>query len=150
MQLPSGVIADTLRTRTSAVFGNLISSLGSIIFGLSPTFETACIGRFFSKSWNLSDFHLHYENSAVWFHERVFGIMSDLTLLIGNLGSVLAASPLAAILTHYEWRSAFIGIGCVSLCLSLLSYLIVRNRQEDLSFIPPNNFMIKKSSGNQQ
>lgn len=143
MQLPSGVIADTLGTRTSVVAGNLVAGLGSIIFGLAPSFEIACMGRFFVGLGVSVVFISIMKNNAVWFHERVFGIMSGLTLLIGNLGSVLAAGPLAAILTHYEWRTIFIGIGCLSLCLSLLGAVIVRNRPEDLGFAPPNNFKIK-------
>jgi len=64
--------------------------------------------------------------------------MSGLTLLIGNLGSVLAAGPLAAMLTAFEWRTVFVGIGGISLILALLGHLLVRNRPEDLGFEPPN------------
>ena len=46
MQIPSGVIADTLGTRTSIVFGNLIAGMGSLTFGLAESFEVACAGRF--------------------------------------------------------------------------------------------------------
>lgn len=140
MQLPSGVIADTLGTRTSLVFGNLVAGLGSIIFGMAPTFEMACVGRFFVGLGVSVVFISIIKNNAVWFHERVFGIMSGLTVLIGNLGSVLAAGPLAAVLSLYQWRTVFIGIGCLSLALSILSYVIVRNRPEDLGFSSPNNF----------
>jgi sugar phosphate permease len=35
MQIPSGVIADTLGTKVSIVGGNLVAGLGSILFGLS-------------------------------------------------------------------------------------------------------------------
>lgn len=142
MQLPSGVIADTFGTRTSLVTGNLVAGLGSIIFGMAPTFEIACLGRFFVGLGVSVVFISIMKNNAVWFHERVFGIMSGLTLLIGNLGSVLAAGPLSAILSHYEWRTVFIGIGCLSLSLSVLSFIIVRNRPEELGFAPPNNFNI--------
>lgn len=140
MQLPSGVIADTLGTRTSVVAGNLVAGLGSIIFGLSPSFEMACVGRFFVGLGVSVVFISIIKNNAVWFHERVFGLMSGLTLLIGNLGSVLAAGPLAALLTHYEWRFVFISIGCLSLTLSVLGFFIVRNSPEDLGFPSPNNF----------
>jgi sugar phosphate permease len=46
MQLPSGVIADTLGTRTSIVWGNLIAGAGSLVFGLAGSFEVACGGGF--------------------------------------------------------------------------------------------------------
>lgn len=140
MQLPSGVIADTLGTRTSVVSGNLIAGLGSILFGLAPTFEMACVGRFFVGLGVSVVFISIMKNNAVWFHERVFGLMSGLTLLIGNLGSVMAAGPLALLLTYYEWRVVFIAIGCLSLTLSLLGFFIVRNKPEDLGFTSPNQY----------
>lgn len=145
MQLPSGVIADTLGTRTSVVSGNLVAGLGSIIFGLAPTFEMACVGRFFVGLGVSVVFISIMKNNAVWFHERVFGVMSGLTLLIGNLGSVLAAGPLSILLTYYEWRVVFIGIGCISLSLAVLGFLIVRNQPEDLGFSSPNQYKADSS-----
>jgi sugar phosphate permease len=137
MQIPSGVIADTLGTRTSIVSGNLIAGLGSLGFGLAGSFETACLGRFLVGLGVSVVFVSIMKSNSVWFHENVFGVMSGLTLLIGNLGSVLAAGPLAIVLTVLEWRMVFIGIGCLSLALGLLGHLIVRNRPEELGFNSP-------------
>jgi len=46
MQIPSGVIADTLGTRTSVIGGNLVAGIGSIVFGMAGSFAVACVGRF--------------------------------------------------------------------------------------------------------
>lgn len=138
MQIPSGVIADTLGTRTAIVFGNLIAGMGSLTFGLAESFEMACVGRFLVGLGVSVVFVSIMKSNAVWFHEKVFGIMSGLTLLFGNLGSVLAAGPLATILTAFAWRTVFIGIGCISLTLALLGHFLVRNRPEELGFQSPN------------
>jgi sugar phosphate permease len=138
MQIPSGVIADTLGTRTSIVAGNLVAGLGSLTFGLAGSFEMACIGRFLVGLGVSVVFVSIMKSNAVWFRENVFGIISGLTLLCGNLGSVLAAGPLALALTTFAWRAIFVGIGCISLTLALLGYLTVRNRPEDLGFASPN------------
>jgi MFS family permease len=138
MQIPSGVLADTLGTRTSIVGGNLMAGLGSILFALAPSFEMACVGRFLVGLGVSVVFIAIMKNNAVWFHASVFGMMSGVTLLIGNLGSVTAAGPLSALLSFFSWRSIFIGIGCFSLALAFSGYLIVRNRPEDLGFASPN------------
>uniref|UniRef100_UPI0035685D80 MFS transporter n=1 Tax=Desulfosarcina sp. TaxID=2027861 RepID=UPI0035685D80 len=138
MQLPSGVVADTLGIRTSIVSGNIVAGAGSLIFGLAGSFETACVGRFFVGIGVSVVFVSIMKSNSVWFHEKAFGIMSGLTLLLGNLGSVLAAGPLALLLTTFAWRIVFIGIGCLSLILALLGYLVVRNKPEDLGFDSPN------------
>lgn len=138
MQIPSGVIADTLGTRTSIIFGNLVAGSGSILFGMATGFEMACAGRFFVGLGVSVVFISIMKNNSVWFHEKVFGIMSGLTLFFGNLGAVMAAGPLAYVLTIFHWRTVFIGIGGLSLCLALVGFLLVRNKPEDMGFTPPN------------
>jgi len=146
MQIPSGVIADTLGTKVSIVGGNLVAGLGSILFGMSETFEIACLGRFFVGLGVSVVFVSIMKSNSVWFKENVFAFMSGLTLLIGNLGSVLAAGPLAALLTTFDWRTVFIGIGGFSLLLSILGFLVVKNKPEDLGYAPPNNYNFTENS----
>ncbi|MCA1787059.1 MAG: MFS transporter, partial [Desulfobacteraceae bacterium] len=140
MQIPSGVIADTLGTRTSIIFGNLVAGTGSILFGLAPGFEIALAGRFLVGLGVSVVFISIMKNNSVWFHEKVFGIMSGLTLFFGNLGSVLAAGPLAQVLTVFQWRTVFTGIGALSLILALAGFLLVRNKPQDMGFDPPNTY----------
>jgi sugar phosphate permease len=140
MQIPSGVIADTLGTRTSVISGNLVAGLGSILFGMATGFEMACAGRFLVGLGVSVVFISITKNNSVWFHEKVFGIMSGLTLFFGNLGAVMAAGPLAQVLTVFHWRSVFIGIGGLSLGLALAGFLLVRNTPQDLGFDPPNTY----------
>ena len=147
MQIPSGVIADTLGTRTSIVSGNLTAGVGSLVFGMADTFEMACAGRFLVGLGVSVIFVSIMKSHSVWFREKIFGMMSGLTLLIGNLGSILAAAPLAMLLTLLTWRSIFMGIGFISLALSVLGYFMVRNRPEDLGFESPNQY--KKSEMSQ-
>ncbi len=144
MQIPAGVIADSLGTRVSIVSGNVIAGFGSIFFGMSATFELACLGRFFVGLGVSVVFVSIMKSNSVWFHERVFAFMSGVTLLVGNLGSVLAAGPLATLLTTFEWRSVFVGIGIFSIILALLGYLIVENRPEDVGYTPPNRYNLGK------
>lgn len=140
MQIPSGIIADTLGARISVIAGNLIAGIGSLCFGMADSFAMACIGRFLVGLGVSVIFISIMKSNSVWFDEKVFGFMSGLTLLIGNLGSVLAAGPLSSLLAGYSWRSVFAGIGVLSLFLAALSFLIVRNRPEDLGFPSPNSY----------
>jgi sugar phosphate permease len=140
MQIPSGVIADTLGARTSIISGNLVAGIGSILFGMATGFEMACAGRFLVGLGVSVVFISIMKNNSVWFHEKVFGIMSGLTLFFGNLGAVLAAGPLAQLLTIFHWRTVFLGIGIFSLCLALAGFLLVRNKPQDMEFDPPNTY----------
>ncbi|MDP2108093.1 MAG: MFS transporter, partial [Rhodocyclaceae bacterium] len=65
---------------------------------------------------------------AVWFEERRFATVVGVSMLIGNLGSVLAGAPLSALAQATGWRGVFVGVGIVSLALGILAWILVRDR----------------------
>ncbi|MDT8405268.1 MFS transporter [Sulfuriflexus sp.] len=134
MQIPAGVLADTLGNRASVTAGNLIAGLGSILFAMAETFELASLGRFMVGLGVSVIFVGLMKNNTVWYRDRIYGLVSGVTLLMGNLGSVLAARPLSALLNIWTWREIFLAMGFVSLALAVLSLLYVRNRPEDAGF----------------
>jgi len=134
MQLPAGILADTLGARVSVTLGNSIAGMGSIMFGLAGDFETAAIGRFFVGLGVSVIFVGLMKSNTLWFHGKYYGMMSGLTVLLGNIGAILAAKPLAMLLEFYSWRVIFIGIGIFSLILALLGFIFVRNKPEDCGF----------------
>lgn len=134
MQLPSGVLADTLGPRISAGVGSLVAGAGSILFGLAPDFATASVGRFLVGLGVSVVFVGLMRSNTVWFSERRYGLVSGLTLFLGNLGSILAAGPLAALLLWFTWRNVFVAAGAFSIVLALATFLWVRNRPEDAGF----------------
>ncbi|MBI9090280.1 MAG: MFS transporter [Desulfobacterium sp.] len=134
MQIPSGVLADTLGTRTAIILGNTLAGVGSILFGMAPTFAMASCGRLLVGLGVSVVFVSIMKSNAMWFSERRYGIMSGLTLFVGNMGSVLAAGPLASLLDLFLWRTVFVTLGGGSLVLAGAGFLFVRNRPEDLGF----------------
>lgn len=136
MQIPSGVLADVLGPRIVLTAGSLTAGVGSILFGLAGSFAQAYLGRFLVGLGVSVVFISILKNNAEWFSERRYALMSGVTAFIGNLGSVCAAGPLAALLLVLSWRSIFLGIGILSLVLAAASFLFIRNRPEDAGFPP--------------
>lgn len=134
MQLPAGVLADTLGNRLSITLGNIVAGVGSILFAVAETLATASVGRFLVGLGVSVIFVGLMKSNTVWFRERIYGVVSGVTLLLGNLGSVLAAGPLAYLLQFWSWREIFVTIGLFSLLLALLTALFVRNRPEEAGF----------------
>jgi len=134
LQIPSGVLADTLGPRVSVTIGGLVAGAGSILFGLAPDFATASWGRFLVGLGVSVVFVGLMKSNAVWFSDRQYGRISGLTLLLGNLGSILAAGPLALLLLEVSWRQVFIGAGIVSMGMAVLTLALVRNRPQDAGF----------------
>jgi predicted MFS family arabinose efflux permease len=116
--------------------GNITAGIGSILFGLAPTFSGACAGRVLVGLGVSVIFISIMKSNSLWFSARWFALMAGATSFIGNTGSVLSAGPLAMALTVFSWRSMFIGIGVFSLLLAISGFLVIRNRPEDAGFPP--------------
>jgi sugar phosphate permease len=134
MQIPTGVLVDTLGVRRIATLGGLVAGLGSILFGLADTLTVAAIGRFLVGLGVSVMFIAIMKLNAVWFHDRHFGTVAGLTILLGNLGAVLAASPLVWALGFVSWRSIFVAAGALSLLLGVVTWFLVRNHPGEAGF----------------
>ena len=136
LQVPVGVLADTMGPRRLLSAGSLVAGLGSIAFALAPTWEVAAIGRTFVGVGVSVAFIAILKVSAVWFPARRFATLNGLTMFAGNLGAVIAGAPLAWMVTQTSWRAVFLGLAALSIALGIASWLKVRDRPEDLGFPP--------------
>ena len=134
MQIPAGVLADTLGSRFAVTLGNIVAGAGSVVFGMAESFATASLGRFLVGLGVSVVFVGLMKSNTVWFSERRYGTISGLTLLLGNLGAIAATGPLALMLMYVEWRTLFIVLGVFAMGLGLVSWWIVRDKPEDLGF----------------
>jgi nitrate/nitrite transporter NarK len=74
------------------------------------------------------------KSNTLWFPSKHYGVISGLTVFLGNVGAILAAKPLAMILEFYSWRIIFVSIGIFSLILAILAIFLVKNKPEDAGF----------------
>jgi predicted MFS family arabinose efflux permease len=130
MQIPTGILADTLGPRRILVLGGIVGGLGSFMFGFSPSLDWALAGRTLIGLGVSVTFIAMLKLIAVWFEESRFATMVGICMLVGNMGSVLAGAPLSALAQATGWRGVFIGIGVVSLVLALACWIVVRDRPD--------------------
>ena len=95
MQVPTGILADTLGPRKILFLGGLVAGGGSLLFGLAPSFELAFAGRALVGLGVSVSFIAMLKLIAVWYEESRFATITGLCMLIGNLGSIAAGAPLA-------------------------------------------------------
>ncbi|MDD2883598.1 MAG: MFS transporter [Dechloromonas sp.] len=127
MQVPTGILVDTLGPRRILLLGCLVGGAGSFLFGAAPTLDLALVGRTMIGLGVSVTFIAMLKLVAVWFEENRFATMVGICMLIGNLGSVLAGAPLSAMAQATGWRGVFIGVGVISLILGVACWLIVRD-----------------------
>lgn len=127
MQIPTGILVDTMGPRRVVAIGGVIGGAGSVLFGMADTLAVASAGRLLIGLGVSVTFISMLKLNAAWFHDRHFATMTGVTILLGNVGSLLAAAPLAWVLAYYSWRSVFVAVGVFSLLLAVLAWLFVRN-----------------------
>jgi len=132
MQVPSGILADTLGPRKLFTAGALVAGAGSLVFGLAPDLGLALFGRFLVGLGVSVAFISVLKLNAAWFLERQFATMTGLLMFIGNMGGLLSAAPLAWVVAHTSWRHVFVATGAISILLALLTWLFLRDNPREL------------------
>lgn len=134
LQIPVGVLADTLGPRRLLATGSAIAAAGSLLFALAPAWEVAAIGRMLVGVGTSVVFISVLKLSAVWFTAQRFATLAGVTMLTGNLGAVVAGAPLAWVVTQTSWRVVFVALALLSGLLAIASWWRIRDRPEDLGF----------------
>src|SRR5215470_9724694 len=136
MGLVAGSLADTLGPRWTLALGATSMGLGAIVFGLAPFFGVAYGGRLLvglGASVVLISF---LRLAAEWFRPHEFATVSGWTQMVGNVGGLVAATPLALLVERIGWRRSFVVIGVITLGLGLAAVLGIRDRPEAMG-LPP-------------
>lgn len=128
MQIPVGILLDKFGPRRLLTFATICCAIGSLLFGYAPVFSVAAIGRFLigigSSFAAVSCMHL----AATWLPLRLFALMTGLMVTIGMLGAVFGEAPLSMLNNYLGWRQTLIMFGYIGLALSLVIWLIIRDR----------------------
>ncbi|MBF0190112.1 MAG: MFS transporter [Magnetococcales bacterium] len=127
MQIPTGILVDTVGPRHVVAMGGVIAATGSWIFGMADTLSTAITGRLLIGLGVSVTFIALLKLNAVWFHDRHFATITGATILLGNLGALLAAAPLTWVLDHLSWREVFVMLAGFSWLMALLAWWLVRD-----------------------
>ena len=122
-----GHLSDLLGPQKVVGIWSLIAAAGCIIFGLSPTIQWAAFGRGIIGLGVGGVYVPAMKAFSQWFKKREFATITGLLLAFGNLGAIVATTPLAWIVSIWGWRVSFFVIGGVTLLLALLALLIIHD-----------------------
>ena len=137
MQLPAGLLSDSWGPRNTITLFFIVAFGGSLLLGLAPTVFWAIVGRTLVGLGVAMLFVPTLKILAEWFHAREFAVMTGILMALGGVGSLTAATPLAAMSAWIGWRMSFVAVGVFTLALAVLVYLFVRNRPSDLQWPSP-------------
>lgn len=128
MQVPTGVLNDTVGPRRVLAAGCLVAGVGSLLFAAADSVAAAIIGRTLAGLGVSVAFVSMLKLAAEWFHENRFATITGIGAMIGLTGALAAATPLAWAVTLVSWRVVFTAAGIASLLLAVAIGAIVRDR----------------------
>lgn len=125
MQIPVGLLSDSLGPRKTVSLFSLLAAAGAFIFALSPNFGIATLSRVIVGLGLSAVFVPTMKALAQWFRPGEYARISGVLMAVGGIGWLSAASPLALVSKHFGWRTGFAAIGCITITLAILTWFFV-------------------------
>jgi sugar phosphate permease len=136
MAFVAGSLVETLGPRLTLAAGATTMAAGSALFGLAPVFSVAVAGRLLVGLGASVILIAWLTLAARWYRPERFATISGATQTVGNVGALVASSPLALAVEAVGWRSAFVAIGAATFVLALAALVLVRDRPEAAGLAP--------------
>ncbi len=137
LQVPAGVLLDRFGARVLVVAGALIMAAGQLLLAVATALPLAIAARVLVGGGDALTFISVLSVIGAWFPARRVPLMTQLTGLIGQLGQVLSAVPLAALLHGAGWATAFTSAAAVGLAAAVAVAAVLRNRPPGAPPPPP-------------
>jgi MFS family permease len=125
MQIPSGVLADTLGPRRLLAGGGLVAAAGAALVAAAPTVGVAASGRLLVALGSSVAFVACLKLIASWFDPRLFATLTGTVVLVGNLSSAAAGGPFAWLLERFGWREVIFVLAVASALVAIASWRLV-------------------------
>jgi sugar phosphate permease len=126
VQLPLGSLLDRLGPRRVTPALLLVAALGSVVFGLAPSFAVLALGRALIGVGMAAALMGSLKAFSLWFPKN-YATVSTLLVGLGATGGLMAATPLALLKEALGWRGVFLLGALVVALVALALYLGVRN-----------------------
>lgn len=136
MQIPVGMLSDTLGTRRTATFFTFIAFIGAVLFGLASNFSIALLARLLMGIGVSGVYIPTLKILSQWFRKDEFASLTGVLLSVGNFGAISSAYPLAIMVIVFGWRNSFVVIGAITLILAILCWTFVRDSPASVGLSP--------------
>lgn len=131
MQIPSGLLSDSVGPRKTVAISLLLATAGGFLFGLAPTIGMAIVARAMVGIGVSMVFIPSMKVFSQWFRAREFAHVGGMFQSAGGVGILAGTWLLSLLSVQYGWRTSFQIIAAATLAIALAAWLIVRNRPAD-------------------
>ena len=127
LQVPVGVALDRLGSRVMILAGALTMAAGQLTLALADTVPLAVLARVLVGAGDAMTFISVLRVVGFWFAGGAVPLITQLTGLFGQVGSVVAAFPLVALLHTTSWTTTFLGAAGAGVLVAVLVAVALRD-----------------------
>ncbi|WP_240809704.1 nitrate/nitrite transporter [Actinomadura sp. WMMA1423] len=127
LQIPVGLLLDRVGPRWMVAGGALLMAGGQGLMAVSTGVGTAVAARVMVGAGDAMTFISVLGIVAAWFPGRYVPVVTQLTGQLGQLGQVLSAIPLVALLHGPGWGTAFGSAAALGVLMAVLAVAVLRD-----------------------
>ena len=127
MQIPVGALLDRFGPKRLLLCGVLAMTAAQFAFAFATTFAAGVAARVFIGVGDSMVFIPLLRIVSLWFPPLRIPMLSQLTGLSGQLGALMAASPLVYALHRWGWTPSYASSAAAGVLFALLVLLLVRD-----------------------
>jgi MFS family permease len=127
LQVPVGVALDRFGSRRMILAGAVTMAAGQLVLALATDVPTAVAARVLVGAGDAMTFISVLRVIGLWFPGGTVPLITQLTGILGQLGSIAAAYPLVALLHATSWRTTFTGAAATGVLVAVLVLVALRD-----------------------
>jgi MFS family permease len=130
LQVPVGMLLDRFGSVRLVVAGALVMASGQVLLAFADGVPEAVVARVLVGAGDAMTFISVLRLVPQWFPARRVPVVTQLTGIVGQLGQVLSAVPLAALLAGPGWTTAFLATACAGIVSAVVVMAALRDTPE--------------------
>ncbi|GGK80782.1 MFS transporter [Mangrovihabitans endophyticus] len=127
LQVPVGLLLDRFGSTRLVVCGALLMASGQALMAVTTDMPGAIVARVMVGAGDAMTFISVLRLVPHWFPARRVPVITQLTGIMGQLGQVLSAVPLAALLAGPGWSTAFGAAAATGVLVAVLAVTLLRD-----------------------
>jgi sugar phosphate permease len=127
-QIPLSLLLDKVGPRWMMTVLSLLGILGALIFSMADALGIGLVGRILLGLGMACNLMGPFKLLTEWFEPLLFATLTGLVVSIGTFGNMIAATPLVVLVEQMGWRHSFQLIASINLILTVMLFLVVRDR----------------------
>ncbi len=136
-QLPMGPLLDRFGSRVVISSLACIGAASAIVFAFSTSGSMAILARAGIGVGMAAALMGSYKIFTTWFSPREFATLAGFLISIGNLGAIVATTPLVWLSKAIGWRGAFLCLAMITLLIAVIVFLVLRDHPCRQAGMPP-------------